>query len=91
LKSFSKINNLILFLPDHFTYNKGKQTDGVDKMGAFAVDFVLLAIFIIGITALMGVILNGIGENIFGGKQRDKFFNRSARTQTGWKQVGGRK
>jgi hypothetical protein len=60
-------------------------------MGAFAFDFFLLSIFIIGITALMGVILNGIGENVFGGKEKDKFFNRSARTQTGWKQVGGRK
>ncbi|MFC3884400.1 hypothetical protein ACFOU2_13170 [Bacillus songklensis] len=60
-------------------------------MGAFAFDFVLLAILIIGITALMGAILNGIGENIFGGKQKNKFFDRSARTQAGWKQVGGRK
>jgi hypothetical protein len=59
-------------------------------MGAFAFDFFLLFAFIIGITALMGVILNGIGENFFGGKEKDKFFTRSAKVQTGWNTVGGK-
>jgi hypothetical protein len=60
-------------------------------MGAYIMDLTIVALLIIGITALMGVITNGIGENVFGGKRRSEFVDESAKYQTGWKLVGGKK
>ncbi|PLS02924.1 hypothetical protein [Neobacillus cucumis] len=60
-------------------------------MGAYITDLTMVAILIIGITAFMGVITNGIGEKIFGGKKRTQFTSESAKYQTGWKAVGGKK
>ncbi|MBM7653687.1 hypothetical protein [Neobacillus cucumis] len=60
-------------------------------MTAYITDFVLVAVLIIGITAFMGVITNGIGEKIFGGKRRTQFTDESAKYRTGWKMVGGKK
>ena len=37
-------------------------------MIAYIFDFLLVTILIIGITAINGVIANGIGEKLFGGK-----------------------
>jgi hypothetical protein len=39
----------------------------------------------------MGVITNGFGEKVFGGKKRSEFVEQSARFQTRWKSVGGKK
>ena len=58
-------------------------------MGGYIFDLAVVTILIVGITALMGVITNGIGENVFGGKNRNEFVDESARYQTGWKAVGG--
>lgn len=58
-------------------------------MTNYIIDLSIVALGIIGITAFMGSIANGIGEKIFGGKRRSKFVNESAKYQTGWKQVGG--
>jgi hypothetical protein len=60
-------------------------------MAAYITDFLLVALLIIGITAFMGVITNGIGEKIFGGKRRTQFTDESAKYRTGWKMVGGKK
>ncbi|MEH7416368.1 hypothetical protein V7266_13865 [Neobacillus drentensis] len=60
-------------------------------MGAYITDLMIVAVLIIGITALMGVITNGIGEKIFGGKRRTEFTDESAKYRTGWKAVGGKK
>jgi hypothetical protein len=57
----------------------------------FFIDFTLVAILVIGITALMGVIVNGIGENLFGGSKKKEHTLQTAHTQTGWKLVGGKK
>ncbi len=45
-------------------------------MIAFFIDFVTVAALIIGITALIGVITNSIGEKLFGGKEKMKFVNK---------------
>ncbi|WML49561.1 hypothetical protein RCG23_06175 [Neobacillus sp. PS3-34] len=60
-------------------------------MGGYIFDLTVVALLIVGITALMGVITNGIGENLFGGKKRSEFVDQSAKYQTGWKAVGGNK
>ncbi|MGJ7910343.1 hypothetical protein [Neobacillus sp. LXY-1] len=60
-------------------------------MGAYIVDLTVVAVLIIGITAMMGVITNTIGEKVFGGKRRSEFVDQSAKYQTGWKMVGGKK
>lgn len=60
-------------------------------MGGYIADLSMVAILIIGITAFMGVMTNGLGENVFGGKKRSEFVDQSARFQTGWKSVGGKK
>jgi hypothetical protein len=60
-------------------------------MVGYITDLSIVAILIIGITALMGVLTNGFGERVFGGKQRSEFVDQSARFQTRWKSVGGNK
>lgn len=58
-------------------------------MLGYIIDFTLVALLIIGITAVIGVVLNGIGEKFFGGKTKNVSFDNAANTQTGWKNVGG--
>ncbi|WP_019153232.1 hypothetical protein [Robertmurraya massiliosenegalensis] len=58
-------------------------------MPGYIMDLTIVAVLIIGITALMGVILNGIGTKIFGGKNKSEFVDKSEKIQTGWKSVGG--
>ncbi|WP_071393909.1 hypothetical protein [Bacillus tuaregi] len=60
-------------------------------MVAYTVDFLLIALLIIGITAINGVLTNGIGNALFGRNKKSEFVTQSARVQTGWKQVGGTK
>jgi hypothetical protein len=60
-----------------------------DIMGAYIVDFILVAGLVIGITAINGVLVNGFGEKFIGRKHKSEFVDQSARIQTGWKQVGG--
>lgn len=58
-------------------------------MLGYIIDLSIVAVLIIAITALMGVMLNGIGTKIFGGKDRSLFVDKSTKIQTGWKKVGG--
>ncbi|CAM3663654.1 hypothetical protein [Mesobacillus zeae] len=60
-------------------------------MGGYITDLTIVALLVIGITAVMGVVTNGIGEKLFGGKRKSEFVDQSARMQTGWKTVGGQK
>ncbi|MGG3564092.1 hypothetical protein ABES03_21115 [Neobacillus rhizosphaerae] len=60
-------------------------------MAGYITDLTLVALLIVGITALMGVITNGIGEKVFGGKHRSEYVDESAKYQTGWKPVGGKR
>ena len=60
-------------------------------MGPYIMDLTIVALLIVGITALMGVITNSFGEKVFGGKKRSEFVDQSASYQTRWKSVGGKK
>lgn len=60
-------------------------------MGSYITDLTIVALLIIGITAVLGVVTNGIGEKLFGGKRKSEFVDQSAKFQTGWKQVGGKR
>jgi hypothetical protein len=60
-------------------------------MAAYFVDFLIVALLIIGITATNGVLVNGIGNKLFSRKRKSEFVNQSTRMQSGWKQVGGNK
>jgi hypothetical protein len=60
-------------------------------MAGYIIDLTVVALLVVGITALMGVLTNGIGEKFFGGKQKSEFVDKSASVQTGWKYVGGNK
>jgi hypothetical protein len=57
-------------------------------MAEYIIDFSLVALLIIGITAVMGIVTNGIGNKL-SGKHRTEFVDQSAKVQIGWKQVGG--
>ena len=58
-------------------------------MGEYFVDLAIIAVLVIGITALNGVITNGIGTRFFGGKSRNRNVERSTSIQAGWKHIGG--
>ncbi|MFS0824151.1 hypothetical protein [Bacillus sp. 1P02SD] len=60
-------------------------------MASYIMDLGLIAVLVIGITALMGVMANGVGERVFGGKSGSDIVNRDSHVKTGWKNVGGRK
>ncbi|SFA78575.1 MULTISPECIES: hypothetical protein [unclassified Bacillus (in: firmicutes)] len=60
-------------------------------MGAYIMDLTIVAGLVIAITALMGVMTNGVGEKLFGGKNKSEFVDQCAKFTTGWKSVGGKK
>ncbi|MBP2241175.1 hypothetical protein J2Z40_001737 [Cytobacillus eiseniae] len=60
-------------------------------MGGYILDLVIVALIIIGLTATIGVLTNGIGNRFFGGKKRTEFVDLSNKMQVGWKTVGGNK
>lgn len=60
-------------------------------MAGYIMDLTIVALLIVGLTALMGVITNGIGERVFGGKNRSEYVTQSERFLTGWKTVGGKR
>ena len=60
-------------------------------MTGYITDFVIVSVLVIGFTALMGSILAGIGEKLFGGKKKSEFKDQNKKILDGWKQVGGKK
>lgn len=58
-------------------------------MIAFGIDFIIVIGLIIGITALNGVITNGIGNKVFGRRNKSQFVDQSELMQTNWKGIGG--
>ncbi len=69
----------------YLTSDKGE----IDIMLEYIFDLVVVALLIVSLTATLGVILNSIGEKIFGGKTRSEFVIQSEKIQVGWKAVGG--
>lgn len=57
----------------------------------YIMDLAIVAILVVGISALMGVMTNSIGEKLFGRKRKSEFVLQSARFQEGWKEIGGKK
>jgi chemotaxis receptor (MCP) glutamine deamidase CheD len=60
-------------------------------MTSFFIDLTLLAIFIIGLTAFLGVLTHGLAAKLFGGSSFLKFSTRSTETQAGWQKVQRRR
>ncbi|MBY0121018.1 hypothetical protein [Bacillus sp. S/N-304-OC-R1] len=60
-------------------------------MKEYIFDLTLVALLIIGLTATLGVFTNGLGERLFGRKNKNEFVDQCAKFQTGWKSVGGKK
>jgi len=58
-------------------------------IGGYITDLIMVSVLVVGITAIMGVITNGIGEKVFGRKNRTEFSARSDKYQTNWKSIGG--
>lgn len=56
----------------------------------FALDFLLLAIIMIGLVAFMGVIATKIAEFV-GKRKGKKSYDMNQTTKQGWKNVGGHK
>ena len=59
-------------------------------MLAYIVDFLMVMGLIIVITALNGVMTNGIGNKLIGRTRKSEFVDQSSRMQTGWNEVGGK-
>ncbi|SEN15101.1 hypothetical protein SAMN05192533_109179 [Mesobacillus persicus] len=60
-------------------------------MGGYIVDFMIVALLVIGITATNGVLTSAIGLKFFGGKDKSEIVDKSVSLQSGWKSVGGKK
>lgn len=60
-------------------------------MNMFLLDFAIVSILIIGLTAFLGSLTSGFGAIVFGGKTKNKFVDQTAKTQIGWRKVGGKK
>jgi hypothetical protein len=69
----------------------------IDQMGGFFMvagyftDLVIVTVLTVGLTAIMGSILNGVGETIFGGRKKAEFVDQADKYIAGWKSVGGKK
>lgn len=59
-------------------------------MLAYIVDFLMVMGLIIVITALNGVMTNGVGNKVFGRNKKSEFVDQSSRMQTGWNEIGGK-
>lgn len=60
-------------------------------MVEYIIDLTIVSLLIIGITAMMGALTNGIGSALFSGKKRSEFVDQSAKFQVGWNKVGGKR
>ncbi|OCA89967.1 hypothetical protein F7984_04920 [Pradoshia sp. D12] len=60
-------------------------------MSEYILDFILVSFLIIGLTAFMGPLTNGIGNLIFGRHKRSEFVIQTNRSTTGFNKVGGKK
>lgn len=53
------------------------------------IDLAILGALVVGACAFMGTISNVLGMKIFGGKNVNRFVNKTDEIQKGWKKVGG--
>jgi large-conductance mechanosensitive channel len=59
-------------------------------MAGYVIDLAIVTVLTVGLTAIMGSILNGLGENIFGGRKKTEFVDQANKVIAGWKSVGGK-
>lgn len=59
-------------------------------MAGYIIDLAIVTVLSVGLTAVMGSILNGVGESIFGGRKKSEFVDQADRVIAGWKSVGGK-
>lgn len=59
-------------------------------MMEYAIDFFLFALFVIGLTAFMGPLTNGLGHLLSPRKKRSSFVRQTELSQEGFKPVGGK-
>ena len=59
-------------------------------MMEYAVDFILFALFVIGLTAFMGPLTNGIGRLLSPHHKKNSFVKQTSLSQAGFKSVGGK-
>ena len=59
-------------------------------MFSFWLDFIIISVLIVGITATMGVIIHWFGVNIFGRSKSNEFVIQSDKSTAGFKKVGGK-
>ncbi len=60
-------------------------------MSEYILDYILVSCLIIGLTAFMGPLTNGIGNLIFGRRKRSEFVIQTNRSTNGFNKVGGKK
>ena len=60
-------------------------------MGEYITDLSIVALLVVSITALMGVVTNGIGIKLFSGRNKNEFVEKSEQFQSGWNKVGGKR
>lgn len=71
-------------------FAKMKRTNrviGGITVAPFIIDFIVLAVMIIGLTAMLGVISTGIGERIFGRKKTSQYYDQNINSQKGWRKM----
>ncbi len=59
-------------------------------MMEYAVDFFLFALFVIGLTAFMGPLTNGLGHLLSPRQKKNSYVRQTALSQAGFKPVGGK-
>ncbi len=59
-------------------------------MMEYAVDFFLFALFIIGLTAFMGPLTNGLGHLLSPRHKKNSYVRQTTLSQAGFKPVGGK-
>jgi len=63
---------------------------GAMILGNFILDMVLVGLTIIGLTAFLAVIVQGIGQGLFGRNKQDEYLSKSRSFQSEWRGVGGK-
>ncbi|HEU5139093.1 MAG TPA: hypothetical protein VFT51_03910 [Bacillales bacterium] len=56
-------------------------------MIGFLIDLLVLAVLVIGLTAMLGVISTQIGERVFGRKKGNVFYDHNMNSQKGWRKM----
>ena len=59
-------------------------------MMEYAIDFFLFSLFVIGLTAFMGPLTNGLGHLLSPRQKRSSYVRQTALSQEGFKPVGGK-